>query len=114
MLLKCAGILDLESLFELGIADIAKLAKKIKSRFWSDTLSIIKPIMLELVKQYPEEIINCTIWGSDWFTRNQTLTYRKHFVGLPSQIDSPGDLMKRIDIGVDFITYEECVDRYGQ
>ena len=114
LLLKCAGILDLESLFELGIADIAKLAKKIKSRFWSDTLSIIKPIMLELVKQYPEEIINCTIWGSDWFTRNRTLTYRKHFVGLPSQIDSPGDLMKRIDIGVDFITYEECVDRYGQ
>ena len=33
LLLKCAGILDLESLFELGIADIAKLAKKIKSRF---------------------------------------------------------------------------------
>ena len=107
------NIPTLEGVFDLGISDISKIVKKIKSKFWSETFSVIKPLMLELIYQHPEEIINCTIWGSDLFTRNQSLTNRRQFRGIPDNITFPSDILKNSNLGLEFLSLEECTSKFG-
>ena len=99
--------------FNMGTAELTKLSKKIQSSFWSETISVIKPFMLELVKKYPEEIINCNIWGSDLFTRNNSILLRKHFPNIPHIIKTPSDILKKCKQGSEFINIDEFISRYG-
>ena len=113
ILLKDCDINSVETFFSLGIADMDKLRKKLPSKFWSETISVIKPFMLELISKYPEETLKCTIWGSDIFTRNQALVTPRNFPSLPMSIRAPIDILKTTETGMNFYTYEECIGRYG-
>ena len=103
----------MEEFFSLGIAGIDKLRKKLKSNFWSENISVIKPFMLELIGKYPEEILKCTIWGSDFFTRNQALVTPGNFPSLSKSIRAPIDILKTTDTGMNFYTYDEYIGQYG-
>ena len=112
-LLEPCNITSIEDIFLLGTADFAKLVKQIKSNFWSEAFSVVKPFMLELVKRHPEEILNCTIWGSDMFTRNQSLTNKRHFPGISNKIQFPTDILKDTGMGLEFISEAEYELIYG-
>ena len=65
--------------------------------------------MLEFVKKCPEELIKCTIWGSDFFTRNGSITHKKNYRHIPSGILRPIDIIKQSN----FISIEEIRAKYG-
>ena len=104
---------SMENFFTLGTDDYNKISKKIESKFWSECLSVIKPFMRELLTQYPETIIKCTLWGSDAFTRNGNLCFKRNFPIIGQYILSPMDIIK-IDNGeTKFITSGEFQNKYA-
>ena len=104
---------DLNSLFLLGTVDLNSLGKKINSCFWSECFSTLKPFMREKIKYTPEDMLFCSLWGSEWFTKNGSVLKRGAFRSLSQEIKMPVDIMVYRDNRTHFLNYEELVNKYG-
>ena len=65
-----------------GTKDLIKLQKKFPSRFWSECLISLIEFLLIFIRHNPQSIINCHIWNSHIFMRNNAMCGRGTFRSL--------------------------------
>ena len=89
------------------------IGKKIKSVFWSECFLVVKPFLRELLWQYPEKIVSCILWGSNYFMKNNKPIDAKSFPTLANKITYPAELITYNEGGSKFKDYAEIVKSYG-
>ena len=77
--------------------------------FWAECIKTIKPLMLEYLKNIPEDLVHCYIWGNIIQKRNLPIN-KNDFPSL-SFIKCAADLLENTQRGgADFKSYEHIVN----
>jgi len=81
--------------FLVNIADSPpkRNAKILKNDFWNECLSVLKPLMLEFRKKYPENILYGCFWGSHLFMRNNRPVCKNMYPAMARLFESPMELL---------------------
>ena len=74
---------------------------------------VVKPFLRELLWQYPEKIVSCILWGSNYFMKNNKPIDAKSFPTLANKITYPAELITYNEGGSKFKDYAEIVKSYG-
>ena len=104
---------NVDNLILQGDRDWEFIGKKIKSVFWSECFLVVKPFLRELLWQYPEKIVSCILWGSNYFMKNNKPIDAKSFPTLANKITYPAELITYNEGGSKFKDYAEIVKSYG-
>ena len=94
MTLLDAFRIDIHTFFtSMETIEYDKIAKKYPNPFWKDCLLSIKPLMLEHLKNAPENFSSYCIWGSSIFIRNSAICNRNLFNNVGRIINTPSDIL---------------------
>ena len=106
--------LDIDCMLsEIGYLDLIKIGKKMHNDFWKQCIFAIKPLMLEVFKHSPEEILFSPIWGSSLFLRNSIMCKKSQFGPISNRLLFPIDLMKVENNSLKFIDNETLSEQWG-
>jgi hypothetical protein len=107
--------IDIQTFFtSMGTMEYDKIAKKYPNPFWKDCLLSIKPLMLEHLKNAPENFSSYCIWGSSIFIRNSAICDRNLFNNVGRIINTPSDILTLSGMETRFLTDTEFNDKYGE
>ena len=98
----------------LGISEYKKISKVFPNSFWSECLNAVKPLMLEHLKNVPENILSYPIWGSTVFIKATAICERNQFGNIGSNITYPYEILKDSDSVLTFLTAEEFTQRFNE
>ena len=91
-----------------------KLPKNIRILSGRTAYISIKPLMLEHLKNAPENFSSYSIWGSSIFTRNSAICNRNLFNNVGRIINTPSDILTINGIETRFLTDTEFNNKYGE
>ena len=115
MTLLDAFRIDIHTFFtSMETIEYDKIAKKYPNPFWKDCLLSIKPLMLEHLKNAPENFSSYCIWGSSIFIRNSAICNRNLFNNVGRIINTPSDILTLRSMETRFLTDTEFNDKYGE
>ena len=96
-----------------GTKELIELQKRFPSKFWSECFVSLKEFLMIFVRHNPQSIINCHIWNSHIFMRNNAMCGKGTFRSIYEKIKFPVDILKFDEREPRFMTYDECDQKYG-
>ena len=101
-------------LTQKGNLELERIGKLLKNVFWKQCILAIKPLMLEVLNNYPEEIMISPIWGSDMFLKNNKPCSKEQFSPISNKITYPMDLIEHNGNGWQLLDDNALLCKLGQ
>ena len=116
-------ILNIEENFNLNLDEFCsnvgtvyydKMSKKLSNPLWSECLRSIKPLMLEHLKNAPENLTSYPIWGSNVFIMNSSICSKRNFGNVGRLIRYPADILIETVNGTRFMLEDEFSNKFNE
>ena len=98
----------------VGTVDYDKMSKKLSNPFWSECLRSIKPLMLEHLKNAPENLTSYPIWGSNVFIMNSAICSKRNFGNVGRLVRYPADILIETVNGTRFMLEDEFSNKFNE
>ena len=90
------------------------MSKKLSNPFWSECLRSIKPLMLEHLKNAPENLTSYPIWGSNVFIMNSAICSKINFGNVGRLVRYPADILIETVNGTRFMLEDEFSNKFNE
>ena len=98
----------------VGTVYYDKMSKKLSNPLWSECLRSIKPLMLEHLKNAPENLTSYPIWGSNVFIMNSSICSKRNFGNVGRLIRFPADILIETVNGTRFMLEDEFSNKFNE